>query len=326
MSSYNSKYSGNRQPPKPRDIISEPGHELDPLVEIVIKNKSALADYRSFGDIVSTDTINFSDQGNHYSLPVFKFALMVENQCGIPHDHPNYPRVLKLDTRFKASKYFIEYVAPIKWLKDETYVHIPCHTRYVINRKGIVRNAFSGVEVPPNQWGTYNLVKDQATNKQRNVNLSELKILAFAPLPKGFIDFGFGTYSHVLDYSEGVIKWCERKPIIAKNLKDGNADQYPSAVYFANTVVSDFQARAKIARLTEYDLNKSMITAGEYSVKHVDFDPNQPVENFNVQPTPQPQQVNESQMQAVSQQTAPAAMQQPEPSGSDELFGDNFSF
>ena len=42
---YNQKYQGgNQRPPKPRDVITEPGHELDPLDEIVIKNASALRD------------------------------------------------------------------------------------------------------------------------------------------------------------------------------------------------------------------------------------------------------------------------------------------
>lgn len=326
--SYENKYRGNRPPPKPREVIDQPGHELDPIVEIAIKNKSALADYRSFGDVPSTDAININEAGVHYSIPAFKFALMVESQCGIPHDHPNYPRVLKLDTRFKSSKYFIEYAGPIKWTKDDSYVHIPCHTRYVINKKGIVRNAFSGVEVGPNQWGTYNLVKDQATNKQRNVDLTELKMLAFAPLPRGFIDYGFGSYSHILDFSEGAIKWCERKPVIAKNLKDGNSDQFQSAIHFANTVVSDFQARATIARLTEYDLNKAMVTAGEFSVRHADFNANQVAEDANVPQTQYP--VEQPLAQPQYQNTpAPVASQPQVPNelpSSDELFGENFNF
>lgn len=281
---YENKYRGQQRPPKPRDVITDPGYEMEPIVEIAIKQRSLISQFSQFGDAVDNNIVSFDEHGQHFNVPVSKFALIVNLQCGIPHDHPDFPVVKKLDTRFKSNNYYMQFPKPVVWLKHDDYRHIPGFTRFVMNKDGKVRNAYCGTEIVPSSWGMYKLVRDQASNKTINVDLNTLRMLAFTKLPDDFIDFGFGARSHELEFNKGKIEWVHRKSVVVKNMKDGSVGTYPSALHFAKMNVKDFDAARKISFLKHSDLFNQLVTVNEYQIRYEDFDPSTPipVENFTM--------------------------------------------
>ena len=317
------------RPVAPRLVIETPGHETEPVIEAALENRPNMAPFRQFGDVLSNETINFDKHGQHYTIPVYKFALMVDLQLGIPHDHPAFPSVKKLDTRFKSGYHYLEYKAPIRWMKDDNYVHIPTYTRYVINKKGTVRNAYSGLEVAPGRWG-YELVRDQSKNKQSNVDLKTLKMLSFTKLPEGFIDYGYGIYSHVLDFAEGSIEWVPRKRVVVKDMQTGQTDEHLSAVHFAKTVVKDFELSGKVVFTPEIDFSKGLVTVGNYSIRHADFDPSAAVAPDYVPVTPvtlpQASQSNDMVVNQPAEVTPAQTMTGSQPELDVNAFSDTFDF
>lgn len=325
--SYNSNYNNPSRAPRPRDIIEGDDHACDPIIQAAYDNRTMLSEYRVFGDLLANDTITFDQHGSHWTVPVYKFALMADLQLGIPHDHPAYPQVFKLDTRFKSSQHYVKYSTPIRWRKDDKFVHIPCYTRYVMNAAGQIRNAFSGAEIKPGMWG-YSLVRDQGKNKVSNVALSTLKMLALRKLPEDFIDYGYGLYSHQLDFVGGVIDWVPRKPVIVKSLKTGQEEQYRSAVHYAKTAVSDFKLQTPISYTQDAEFGKRVVPFEAITIRHADLDLSKVNQQLDYAPQPQtaPQPQQQQQQYQPPQQQPMQQVQTASQELNVETFCDDIEF
>lgn len=230
-------YGGGRgkfTPPERPTLPLE--HELHPTAEAAIKEKPELKNYARRGAQVSTETTVLNSDPARKSIMVPRVCLMAFSQCGIPHDHPNYPPIKKFDTRFDGNFYYVDFSAgPIAWVHDDNWRHIPGFTRYVMDKFDRVLNAYNGKAIEPiNQWGLFELVPDSPSNKLRKVNLSQLRHLAFAPLPEEFRDFGGMNYSHDfgVDAATGKVGWIPKPKVKVKNHGTGNDDVFPNIFEF----------------------------------------------------------------------------------------------
>lgn len=271
MAHYNDRFNKPKREPKPRPVITEPGHALDSAVEACIEARQQLNDHRQFGDVQSTDTLTVEAPGVRATMLVGKMAMAVNYQFGVPHDHQSYPVIRKFDTRYKESRYAAVYTGTIPWQHDAKFVHIPCFTRYVISTQGVVLNALDGTRIEPDSWGNYRLVCDGFSNTLRGYPLSTLKMLALAPLPTGFTDYGFANYSHELDFVEGALKWVPRVRVRVKKMSTGETSEYANILEYATCEIKDFQVRNQVNRVKDYEIiSKGSVMVDEYQIMPVE--------------------------------------------------------
>lgn len=310
MSYHNDRFNKPKRAPKPRNVITDPGHALDPVVEAAIACRQELQDHKQFGDVLSTDSVTVEAPGVRATMMVSKMALAAQMQFGVPHDHASYPMVRKFATCYKEIACAAVYSSMIPWQKDAKFVHIPCFTRYVMSQQGIVLNAVDGTQIKPDNWGNYRLVQDGFSNTLRGVPLMLLKMLALAPLPEGFTDYGYGTYSHVLDFDQGVVKWVPRLRVRVKKLSDGQTAEYASLSEYAICEVKDFKVRNEMTRVKDDEI----LQQGSVMVDEFQIMPVEPVEYYIpvVGVAQQPVVATQPAMDPLSPiPQQPAPMQQP---------------
>ncbi len=259
---------GKPREPKPRPILP-PEHSLGPQIEGIIKSKADLRDYAKRGGNPSTEVAVMSTDPTRMSVPVPKLCLAALMQCGIPLDQETYPAVGKLDSRIDANHYHLVYSGPIPWRHDANWRHIPCFTRYVIDKFGRVLNAYNGLQIGDEKSFLFELVPDGNYNGTGKVSKQELLQLAFHPLPEGFKDYGFRTYSHVwgINFETGAVGWIPRPKVRVKNNDNGVTDMFPNLPEFLACADVPFDDRKEWNQYVRQGTQGKTITIGNWMVK-----------------------------------------------------------
>jgi hypothetical protein len=143
-----------------------------------------------------------------------------------------------------------------------------------MNKRGVIKNAHSGIRILSDNWGNYHLVPDGTKNKTRKFDGNLLRMLALRPLPEGFIDYGFGNYSHLLsfDSATGNVTWVAREPVTVRNIRNGNTEEFPNILQFLNTTVDDWDVKHKFNMVKEEEFSIGPVAHGEYTVWHTSLD------------------------------------------------------
>lgn len=310
---------GNFQPqPRPQLSIE---HALSPRHEAMFISKGNLNDFKMMGEQPSHESVMFDSDPWRKPIPVPQAVLMIFRQCGIPPNHPAFPPIKKVNTTYPdCREYYLNYsIGKIHWLQEEGFFHIPTYTRYVMNKDGIVRNAYNGVDVQPNEWGAYKMVPDGPTNKLVQVNLDMLLALTFSQLPEDFVDYGFRNYSHKLitNTETGDIGWQPRQKVKAHSSMGIQEPNISALELMAKHIEpKQFEDRKAIGMATRNDLT-GPVSVGPWTLIPVDFDATAVPRSIQTQPIPYQDPDDPTLQQAAPQQPmqqAPAQqapMQQP---------------
>lgn len=258
----------NRQP-KPRPVLPAE-HELDPIAESICQNKSILRDHKTVMGNANTNTII----AGGVQVNVAYAAAVASYQLGIPHNHPNLPPFKKFKTLHKDYVHYVCWgaVSEVKWQKDESFKHIPCYSRYVINKQGVIRNAHNGMTLNDNGYSSpTDLVRDGVTNKVYAVYPDVLKQLTLLRLPLTFVDYGFGRqFSHEIGPKkigeEVAFTWVPLPVISARSNIDGTIHKYSNIYDFTVCAIKDYMERTPIRKDYENCTEKDAIRAGTYSI------------------------------------------------------------
>lgn len=300
---------GNFQP-KPRPQLSAE-HLLDPRIESILNNHESKRDLREYavrGGETSKDTILFNSDPERKSMLVAQASMLINYQFGVPLDHEEYPGLKKFDTFHDSHAHYAVYQSPIHWRHDKSFVHIPCFTRYVIDVHGRVLNAYNGKRVPGLNPYMIELVPDGPSNMLTKVQFDFLKQLAFLPLPEGFIDYGFRTYSHDIgmDVKAGQVGWIAKGKVKVKNNETGMVGEYPNLPHLAKCCNNDFDLMREFSRVTREGIKGEIVNIGPFTIK--ESEPTEqpgelPVINVSESTTTAPV----DDFAAPAQQDAPAA-------------------
>lgn len=242
MSGYGHNNFRKAQPPH-REPQSEE-HTLDPWIEDIIRGRPELSDFRSIGGGLNHGTHTFNTDSKRTALEIPRACMISVCGFAVPLTNEAYPAIKKLDTRFKDNWHHAIYQGPIPWDKDREWRHIPCYSRYVINRHGVVRNAYNGMQVLAT-YGKYELVADGRSNYlKKYIPAEELMMLSFSQLPDDFVDFRGGQYSHVVQFDKDskVIGWVKRPTIKARD-PQGTIHEVPTLLHLMNTVMDKYETR-----------------------------------------------------------------------------------
>lgn len=312
---------GQRRQPKPRPVLPEE-HALSPRAEGVIASKQQLSkDYNRPGGESSRETILFEKDPERQSLPVPNAAMFIRMQSGVPLDHPNHPEIKKFAAEFPSSDYHFVYTGPLVWMHDANFRHIPCYTRYVIDKHGRVLNAYNGKPVEPEKGGySYKLVSDGPVNNPYFAQKEKLMILAWCPLPEGFVDYGMNNYSHVLDVDveAGTHGWVARPQVKARNNETGRTETYMNLLDLMQCACKDFQLKADFRPYVRDGLKGECINIGPFSIKEV-----VPSEQPGPLPTIQP---GGAPAAAAEPTSMSQAIEEPAPTSGYDAFDDDINF
>lgn len=267
---YGGGRGGPQFTPKPRPTLPEE-HQLRPMAEAAIAEKAEMKDYRTRGDIICTETIVLEKDRTRTKLPVAVAALMAMNQMGIPAGHEDMPAIRKFDTDKDTLHYYLEYASPIFWEHDKEFRYIPCFTRYVMDKHGRVLNAYNGKPVEATPYRSYKLVPDGVSNSLTFASFDELFMLAYAPLPEGFRDFGFKTYTHSLSFDKegNVIKWVKRPDVAIKDNEMNEVRKFGSLPEFLKCAGMDFELMKEVQQVARTGTKGKVVVVGPYSIKEM---------------------------------------------------------
>lgn len=325
--SWNNKQHGgqNKFPKKMRPGLPDE-HAVPKSVELVIDERAELRNSQTIGKEIAKETISFKGMGMSISVEAFKAAMMTQMSFGIPHDHPEYPNIIKHDTKFPSNSYFAQYLGRIKWTHDPSFWHIPCFTRYVIDKFGRVLNALNGMEITKDQWGNFDLAPDAigTANKTTKVQADWLKMLAFRALPSDFIDYGFRNYSHELKFCPElkVLTWVKRSLLVIKDNMSGDIAKCYGVKEFDTCYVSDFNSKKELWKVNDDVLQTGMVNTGSFSIR-LEKEIEQPP---MLKPVQLP--VYENTTDLPTSHVAPETEQEPakDPGALDTDFDDDFNF
>lgn len=254
--------------PAPRPVLPIE-HQLDPIVEMAIDSYQSIKPFAAPGNTVPTETVHLAKDGIRASVNAAKAALMLMMQIGIPHDHEMYPKISKFDTEYPANHYYLDWCSRVVWVHHPDFVHIPGYSRYVIDCDGHVKNAYNGKDIEPLNAFMHELVPDGKANKLRKASNQTLIMLAWGSLPEDFIDYGFGVYSHLLDFNKltGKIEWVPKEVIIAKNNNSGTVQEIRDINMFQKQFINDFQIMTSMRDVMWNGLGDGVHTFGNWSIK-----------------------------------------------------------
>lgn len=255
--------------PKPRENLG-PLHMLPPRFEqILAMGRSIKKDQRTVGTAPSQATTVAEGDPERQPLSIPHLG-MIFRQTGIPFTNPDIPNIGKLDSRFPAGFFYYQYTKPVHWTKDESFRHIPGYTRYVINKDGVIANAWSAKEVTGENAYMLELAADGANNLRR-VPKSKLMALAFTQLPLDFVDYGRGNHSHdyEFDIEAGGYSWVPKPELTVKNNMTGQTDTYRNIFDFQENAGLSFDERMMIKPPISYTgvLDGAIIQVGNFLVK-----------------------------------------------------------
>lgn len=321
--------------PKPRPILPEE-HALHPLIEAACKheNKAMLRDFGTRGTEVSKDTVVLDGDPTRRPIPVPVAAMYVGMQFGIHMDHPDFPPLEKFETNTETTAYYARYMNPIMWqhnTEETDFRHIPCYTRYVIDKHRRILNAYNGKEIVPANAFMVELVPDGPANKLSKVSIDFLMFLAYAPLPDDFRDYGFRTYSHdfgmdIEGRQYGLIK---KGKVKVKNNEVNMVAEYNDIEAFKKQCLAprDFELLKEISMESRGGLKGKILNVGPFSIREsIAYVPPAPIPPVKVDAQVQTNDFDSPAPQQQAQQQAPQQqqMQQPaqqEPKVEDVDFG-----
>lgn len=259
---------------QPRPALPEE-HQLNPRFEAILRQSRSLEKrYRTYGEQLSNDNVVFPTDPERQPIPVPQAAMILQ-QSGIPLNHPQYPIVKKFNSRNEDWRHYFVFTQPIPWEKDEKFRYIPGYTRYVISEDGFVRNAFNGKLVEGTKY-MYELVRDggasPSANEPRRINKTTLIMLAWGKLPENFIDYGFGNYSHRLDYDKAtnVVDFVPLQEVFIK--EDGAVRKYSNMLEYIECEVPKREQEAirELRGLTYNPIGEGIIRVGPLEIKAVE--------------------------------------------------------
>lgn len=254
--------------PKPR-VIQEPAHELNPVAEAVNTDKSQLNNFKTPGDTVPNMLVNYAGQ----QLTVGVAGAMATMQIGVPHDHPKFPPIKKVNARFKSGEYFPAWglvQGRIEWLQDPTFHYIPGFSRYVINQQGEIRNGHNGTVITTNLYNgqPLKLIADGKSQVPFNARLGVLTAMAYSTLPEDFTDFTFGALSHYSNMTtpDGKTAWSPVQPVTVLSLVDQTLSHFKSSHEFLASCIApkDYEEARNIRNAIRAMKWDAVIPAGEY--------------------------------------------------------------
>lgn len=267
MSGYSNYGRGNFQP-KPRPQLPKE-HDLNPTAEAAIQDKRELKQFANKGPNPNTQTTVLNSDPSRANIDIPKVALMAFMQCGIHPENQNFPAIGKFDTRYDANHYYILYEGPIAWKHDSNWRHIPCFTRYVIDKFGRILNAHNGTHINPDGGFIVELVPDGPANRTTKTPLQDLLRMAFTPLPEGFRDYGFRTYSHEwkTDPESGKTGWIPRPKVKCKDNSTGNVMEFSCLPELKTCLIKDYEQQKEITPYIRSGLNGETINIGDLTIR-----------------------------------------------------------
>lgn len=255
---------------RPERPMLEQEHAIDPKLLMIINKSEELVSLMSEGSTLATEIIKFSGPSGEVSVEACKAFLVTGLSFAVPFDNPHYPKVGKIDTEVKRNSYYPMYVSRIFWKHSDQFWHIPGFSRYVIDKFGNVKNAYNGLDIKPNDWGSLVLVPDMAGdyNKPRAVQPSLLKALAFKQLPTDFKDYGFGNYNYELEYSNETktIDWVKRPTVIVQDM-GGQVSEADNVTEFAIRFLKGKMRGEFIKSAKESRLRYGPVDGGSFTAK-----------------------------------------------------------
>lgn len=312
--------------PAPRPVLDKI-HELDPVAESIIAVKQNLNNFKTIGPNAAQGTV----PAGGVNIDASKAIVMALKQIGIPHDHPNFPPIMKLPTAFQSNEYVVLWGAAgkVKWTKDDSFWHIPGYSRYVINATGQIKNAFNGMVVNENGFaGSTELVCDGPLNSVSWTNANQLKMLTLAKLPDDFKDYGFRNYNYEMAFKDDAIRWVKKTEVIAKSTVDGLERTIANITEFIDCYVKDFQEKGSVRKQIKEFSHANPIRTQEFVVRLAGDVPAQPASETpiaaqapNAELAPAQPTTPVEQAPAPAAQPAPAA---PAPGSID--FDDDVAF
>lgn len=249
-----------------------PQHVLEQRHEAILTQSRSLGrNYKTVGSQVSNDTIMLPSDPMRKSIPVAKAAMLMR-QFALPLDHPNYPPMRKFNSTGASDGYYVVYSnGPMYWQKDDQFRHIPCYTRYVIDRYGRVLNAASGAKLERNKWNGYDLCSDgpAGMNNPFGVKIDILMALAFMGLPDDFIDYGMGSWSHYIgvDADSGEMKWLPHPKVKVRNSITGETKEWKCLAELVECDVSDYEIANRIRPYIRKGIHEDVVTVDNYMIK-----------------------------------------------------------
>lgn len=262
--------------PKPRPQHG-PQHVLEQRHEAILAQSRSLGrNYKTVGSQVSNDTIMLPSDPMRTSIPVAKAAMLMR-QFALPIDHPNYPPMRKFNSTGADDGYYVVYSnGPMYWQKDDLFRHIPCYSRYVIDRYGRVLNAASGAVVERNKWDGYDLCSDgpAGLNNPFGVKVDVLMALAWMGLPDEFIDYGMGSWSHYLgvDTDSGQMKWLPHPKVKVRNSLTGETKEWKCLAELVECDVTDYKIANQIRPYIRKGIHEDVVTVENYMIKLSELD------------------------------------------------------
>lgn len=318
----NNRGGYKQQKPKPQLPELEPQHDLDPVIKAVIQQADRLQPFNQGGDMLPTEMIRFDTlDGKGVTMEAYKAMMITNLTFAVPHDNSCYPRVAKLKTVFDRAVLYAAYASRIFWNQSKDFWHIPGFSRYVINKDGLIKNAFNGIDIKPNQWGSYALFCDgfYSAPKPRQVTLPTLMLMSQKALPQDFKDFGYMTYNYTIGYKSDIkaIDFVKR-PAVQVKAQDGSIEEAENAHEFAKIFMNHKQHREFLTALNEDKLYYGSDVVAGFTVKLKDqsllrqIPQVAPVQQAPAQPVTQQAPVQQSmqEQQPATQQQTPAYMDQ----------------
>lgn len=293
-------WGGQKRRPQPRPQHG-PAHELNARFEDILRESRNLPkQYKTIGSELNRDSILFDSDSARQSVPIPQ-AAMILKQCGIPLSHESYPPIMKFNSDFPDGSYYLAWSGPVVWEYDDRFRYIPGYTRYVCDKFGRVLNAYNGTPVEPEKGGFgYRIVGDGPANFNNPMYTTKDKLLmlAWSPLPEGFIDFGMGVYSHELKFDETEQKfgWVARPEIKVRDRRNGEAKLWPNLPMFVECVVSDFDQKKAFREYIRNGMPNEAIGIGDFDVK---------LKDEKEEPGPLPV-INKPQDEAMPSSAAPS--------------------
>lgn len=268
MSYSNYGRNGGGFQPKPRPQLP-PEHDLNPIAEAAIQDKGDLKQFATKGPNPNTQSTVLNSDPTRSNIDASKAAIMAFMQCGIPPTHPNFPAIGKFDTRYDANHYYLVYEGPVSWEHDKNWRHIPTFTRYVIDKWGRILNAHNGKHLNPEGGYIVELVPDGPANRTTKVPVNDLLRMAFTPLPEGFKDYGFRTYSHEwkTDPESGKTGWIPRPKVKCKDNSNGQVMEFSSLPELKVCLIKDFNLQKEITPYLRNGLNGETINIGDLTIR-----------------------------------------------------------
>lgn len=296
----------NQNKPKLVREVLKGEHECDPNIEAIMGQGDKLQPFNSAGNVLPTEMVRFDTPSGGMAIEAYKAMMIVSNGFCVNLDNPHYPEIKKLKTLENRSVVYADYKAKIKWKHSEDFWHIPCFTRYVINEKGNIKNAYNGMDIKPNDWGQYMLVADQyqAFNKPLPTDMALLMTLSQKPIPQGFKDYGYRTYSHRLAFNPADQK-VDLVPRPEIYVRDGNGQIEEglnvtefAAIYLKNKDVGEFR------KVSDEALRLGSVQVGQYTIKAKDGQYASPAPEVNVSSVP----AQNAELTAQTTSTTPPPM------------------